>query len=78
MLRALAVRGGQTVGQIHRELFADGDFDRRALEHVLAALVRAGDVRLEDDSFLKEGETVHFQRVYLAGQSSRRDGDDPR
>ncbi len=75
VLRALAVRGGQTVGQIHRELFADGDFDRRALEHVLAALVRAGDVRLEDDSFLKEGETVHFQRVYLAGQASRRDGE---
>jgi DNA topoisomerase-3 len=64
--RALAVRGGQTVGQIHRELFPTGAFDRRSLEHLLAALVRAGDVRLEDDSFVKDGTPVHFQRAYLA------------
>jgi DNA topoisomerase-3 len=67
VLGALAVRGGQTVGQIYRELFAAGDFDRRSLEHLLAALVRAGDVRLEDDSFVKDGAEVHFQRVHLVG-----------
>jgi DNA topoisomerase-3 len=76
VLTALAVRGGQTVGQIHRELFPAGDFDRRSLEHLLAALVRAGEVRLEDDSFLKDGAPVHFQRVYLAGQAGpRREGE---
>ena len=68
VLGALAVRSGQTVGQIHRELFPAGDFDRRSLEHLLGALVRAGEVRLEDDSFLKDGAAVHFQRVYLAGE----------
>ena len=67
VLDALSVRGGQTVGQIHRELFPAGDFDRRSLEHLLAALVRAGEVRLDDDSFLKNGAPVHFQRVYRAG-----------
>jgi DNA topoisomerase-3 len=67
LLGALAVRGGQTVGQIHRDLFPAGDFDRRSLEHLLAALARAGEVRLEDDSFVKDGAPVHFQRVYLAG-----------
>ncbi len=71
VLGALAVRGGQTVGQIHRELFASGDFDRRSLEHLLAALARAGEVRLEDDSFMKDGAPVHFQRVHLAGAAGR-------
>jgi DNA topoisomerase III len=72
VLGALAVRGGQTVGQIHRDLFPAGDFDRRSLEHLLAALVRAGEVRLEDDSFVKEGAPVHFQRVYLVGAGRER------
>jgi DNA topoisomerase III len=65
ILRALADRDGQTVGQIHRELFAADDFDRRALEHVLAGLVRAKWVRLEDDSFVKDGAVIHFQRAHL-------------
>jgi DNA topoisomerase-3 len=65
ILRALADRDGQTVGQIHRELFASGDFDRRALEHVLAGLVRAKWVRLEEDSFVKDGTVITFQRAHL-------------
>ncbi len=72
VLGALAVRGGPTVGQLHRELFPAGDFDRRSLEHLLGALVRAGEVRLEDDSFLKDGAVVHFQRVYLAREGMPR------
>jgi DNA topoisomerase-3 len=74
VLASLGVRAGQTVGQMHRELFPAGDFDRRSLEHLLAALVRAGEVRLEDGSFLKNGAPVHFQRVYLA--HAGRDGQD--
>ncbi len=65
ILRALNVRDGQTVGQIHRELFPSGDFDRRAFEHVLAGLVRAKWVRLEDDSFVKDGSVITFQRARL-------------
>jgi DNA topoisomerase-3 len=67
VLRALSERGGQTVGQIHRELFPSGDFDRRSLEHVLAGLVRASALRLEDDSFVKDGAVITFQRAWLAG-----------
>jgi DNA topoisomerase-3 len=71
ILRALEERDGATVGQIHRDVFAGGAFDRRSLEHVLAGLVRAGQVRLEDDSFVKDGAPVHFQRVRLAGSGPR-------
>jgi DNA topoisomerase III len=65
VLRALADRDGQTVGQLHRDLFPSGDLDRRTLEHVLAGLVRAKWVRLEDDSFVKEGTVIAFQRARL-------------
>ena len=75
VLAALAVRAGQTVGQLHRDLFPGGAFDRRSLEHLLAALARAGDLRLEDDSFLKDGAAVHFKRVYPVGTERAPDWD---
>ena len=66
ILAALRERDGLTVGQLHRDLFADTAFDRRALEHMLGALARAGAVNLVSDSFVKDGETIKFQRVNLA------------
>jgi DNA topoisomerase-3 len=67
ILTALRERDGRAVGQIHREVFAEGSIDRRSLEHVLGALARASEVRLVGDEFVKDGETIAFQRVYLAG-----------
>jgi DNA topoisomerase-3 len=63
ILTSLAQRDGQTVGQIHREVFPSGAFDRRSLEHLLGGLARAKLVRLEDDSFVKDGAVIAFQRV---------------
>jgi DNA topoisomerase-3 len=67
ILASLAHRDGQTVGQIHRDLFASGTFDRRSLEHVLGGLARAKLLRLEEDSFVKDGTTIAFQRVHATG-----------
>jgi DNA topoisomerase-3 len=66
ILDALRVRDGRAVGQIHRDLFGEGPFDRRALENVLASLARAGDVTIAQDEFEKDGATITFQRVHLA------------
>lgn len=66
ILSALRERDGRSVGQIHREVFADGALDRRSLDHVLGALVRAGAVRVVADAFEKDGATIAFQRVWLA------------
>jgi DNA topoisomerase-3 len=71
ILAALDQRDGQTVGQIHRDVFASGTFDRRSLEHVLGGLVRAKLVWLEDDSFLKDGAVISFQRVRRTGAGAR-------
>jgi DNA topoisomerase-3 len=71
ILAALRERDGPSVGQIHRDLFGEGSIDRRTLEHVLGALARASQVRIVGDEFVKDGETIVFQRVYLesAGRS---------
>lgn len=66
ILVALRERDGRAVGQIHRDLFGDGTFDRRALEHVLGALARASKVRITADQFEKDGKTIPFQRVHLS------------
>jgi DNA topoisomerase III len=70
ILAALRERDGRAVGQLHRDFFPDGALDRRALEHLLGALVRAGSVRLVADAFEKDGETIAFQRVWLANGSN--------
>ena len=65
VLEALRVRDGRATGQLHRDLFGDGPFDRRALEGVLASLARAGDLTIAQDEFVKDGATITFQRVHL-------------
>jgi DNA topoisomerase-3 len=66
ILTALRERDGRTVGQLLREVFGEDGIERRALEHVLGALSRASEIRLSSDEFVKGGETIAFQRVYLA------------
>ena len=75
VVRALRQRDGQTVGQIYREAFAEAAVDRRSLQYVLDGLVRAGVARLHDDSFVKDGAVIAFQRVYLTGPANRESGD---
>jgi hypothetical protein len=65
ILAALRGRDGRSVGQILREVFPENELDRRGLDHVLAALSRAGAVAIVNDEFEKDGKTIPFQRVWL-------------
>jgi DNA topoisomerase III len=65
ILAALRARDGLTVGQLHRDVLRE-EIDRRALDHVLGALSRAGEVVVVPDAFDKDGETITFMRVHLA------------
>jgi len=56
---------GQAAGQLHRKIAEPMGYDRRHFERLLAALERAGCVRSRQDSFEKEGATIHFQRFDL-------------
>ena len=67
---ALGERDGRAVGQLHRDYFADGDIDRRALEGILGAMARASAVSIVADAFEKDGQTIAFQRVWLDARAN--------
>ena len=67
---SLRVRDGQSAGQLHRDLFTADVLDRRSFEHVLGGLARGGIVRVEEDSFDKDGATITFQRAYLTARTT--------
>jgi DNA topoisomerase-3 len=56
---------GQAAGQLHRKVGEPIGYERKAFEKLLAALERAGAVRSRQDSFDKDGSTIHFQRFDL-------------
>jgi DNA topoisomerase III len=79
VVKTLSHRDGQTVGQVLREIAgALGEVDRRSLEHVLGGLVRANVVRMEDDSFVKDGAVISFQRAHLVGATHAASQETPR
>lgn len=67
-------RRDPTVGQVHREISPDGDISRREVERVVAALVRAGVLVSEEDSMVKDGETIVFRRIALANANASASG----
>ncbi|MCU0304780.1 MAG: ATP-dependent DNA helicase [Thermoanaerobaculales bacterium] len=73
ILGTLRERDGATSGQLHRELGDPGARGREALEGLLGALARHGLVELRDDSFVRDGATIRFHRVFLtrAGRLAR-------
>ncbi|MFS8065107.1 MAG: RecQ family ATP-dependent DNA helicase, partial [Byssovorax sp.] len=76
ILEALARDDEQATGRLHRETFPDGGLDRRAFEHILGGLTRAGLVILSEDSFEKDGKEITYQRATLTyeGRERGRDG----
>ena len=75
VMSLLVERDGATSGQLHREATAESPIERRDFEALLGALARAGLVELRADSFVKNGKTIRFHRVFLtrAGRRARPD-----
>jgi DNA topoisomerase-3 len=65
LLEALRGRGGQSAGQLFRECAAGAPLQRKQFELLLEGLSRAGLVRVQEDSFAKDGKTIRFLRVGL-------------
>ncbi len=68
VLLALRERDGQGTGRLHAACASTG-IERRAFEEVLGGLVRAGHLRVEADTFEKEGRTIAFQRAWLSREA---------
>ncbi len=72
-LQALRGRGGQSAGQLFRDCASAAALDRKVFEHLLEGLSRAGLVQVQEDSFAKDGKTIHFLRVGLTPEGFRGD-----
>jgi DNA topoisomerase-3 len=73
-LELLRQRDGQATGQLHRDVKEQfPSVERRTFEDLLGGLSRAGSIRIEDDAFEKDGETIRFRRAFLTGTGSRAD-----
>jgi DNA topoisomerase III len=65
-VETLRRRGGQSAGQLFRECAAGPALPRKQFELLLEALSRGSLIRVQEDSFTKDGKTIRFQRVGLA------------
>jgi len=63
LLELTIAQPGRASGQLCRAMFGEAPGARARYERLLAGLVRAGLVRVDDDSFVKEGQTIAFHRV---------------
>jgi DNA topoisomerase-3 len=64
VLDALAERNGPSTGRLHQDLFGTR-LARDHLEALLGALARSGLLRVEDDSFYREGKEIRFRRAFV-------------
>jgi DNA topoisomerase-3 len=65
IMSSLKTRDGATSGQLHRKLGEIGAGGRKSFEALLDGLARNGLIEIRADSFVKEGKTIRFQRVFL-------------
>ena len=70
LLARLRTAPGQASGRLCRELLGEAPEARPRFERLLSGLVRAGQVRVEDDVFEKDGRRIQFHRLYLVGRGT--------
>ena len=75
LLETLRGRGGQSAGQLFRECAAGPALQRKQFELLLEGLSRSGLVRVQEDSFAKDGKTIRFLRVGLTSEGYQGDPD---
>ena len=66
VLQELRKGQAKSTGRLHRELFPREELSRDGFEGLLAAMVSAGWISLENATFEKEGETLNYRRAFLA------------
>ncbi len=70
ILARLRTAPGSASGRLCRDLLGEAPEARPRFERLLSGLVRAGQVRVEDDVFEKDGRRIQFHRLYLVGRGT--------
>jgi DNA topoisomerase-3 len=68
LLARLRDAPGQSSGRLCRELLGEGAEVRQRFERLVGGLARAGQLRVEDDVFEKDGRRIPFHRLTVIGE----------
>ncbi len=68
ILSNLKKSGSLSTGRLYSSVCPGQSYPRDSYEQMLKAMVREGLVTLRDDSFDKDGKTIHYRRVELTGE----------
>ena len=75
LIRAqLRTQEGLTAGQMHRAVSEAVSVDRKLFDLVLRALTARGEVRLAQDSFVKDGRNLVFHRLFVGPDADVAEG----
>lgn len=58
---------GQSMGRLCKEVLGDAPEARPQFERLVRGLARAGQLRLDDAVFEKDGQSIPYQRLYVIG-----------
>jgi DNA topoisomerase-3 len=72
IVETLRRRGPLGTGQLFKETGTSSG-DRKRFERLLEGLTRAGLVRVSEESFTRDAQTIRFQRASLTGEGMRAD-----
>jgi DNA topoisomerase-3 len=67
LLERVRTQPGQSAGRLCRELLGDAPEARREFERLVGGLARAGQLRVEDAVFEKDGRRIPWQRLFVVG-----------
>ena len=70
LVARLQTAPGSASGRLCRDLLGEAPEARPRFERLLSGLVRAGQVRVQDEVFEKDGKKIPYHRLYLAGRAS--------
>jgi DNA topoisomerase-3 len=70
LVARLQAAPGSASGRLCRDLLGEAPDARPRFERLLSGLVRAGQVRVTDDVFEKDGKKIPYHRLFLTGRAS--------
>lgn len=67
VLARLKALPGQSIGRLCKEVLGDAPEARPQFERLVRGLARAGQLRIDDAVFEKDGQSIPYQRLYVIG-----------
>ena len=77
VIQALKKGSAGSTGKLHKEMFPREEMPRDAFEDLLRAMASGGWLRIEEETFEKEGRSIAYQKALLTGAAMEQPVDAP-